>query len=190
MSRFLDLDADVADSLSQSSYSFPFDDSQDYDTPQYAQSPFSGGATSSGLSSPAPPSAQAQRHGVPGQAVQQPTAGASSSGRAPRRSRSARNWVFTLHGTRERLLGPDGRRSSEFAAAFDASLSNVFAGWTYQLESGGATNALHVQGCGWGSRKTTLARIKEQLGEPTIHLEIMAGSVDQAEEYCSKPDTR
>lgn len=93
-------------------------------------------------------------------------------------ARQARNYMFTVNfgDAMVTQLLPD-----EFPEWFS------YAVW--QLECG-AEGTMHYQGYLELAGKHSIAQVKTIPGFETCHLEVRAGSADQAETYCTKRDTR
>ena len=90
-----------------------------------------------------------------------------------------RNWVFTLNNytERERLI------LNEYASSERVSFC------VYQPEVG-ASGTPHLQGLFILRQALCLNTIRQHLGVRSIHLEPMRGTLEEAEAYCTKEDTR
>jgi len=96
----------------------------------------------------------------------------------------SKRWCFTLHAGDEEQ-GGDPHLVAEFLT-LDAPTWGLYGG--AQLERAPDTNRLHVQGfCVFAGNKR-LAALKKL--HPRAHWEVMKGTLEQSEAYCSKEESR
>lgn len=55
-----------------------------------------------------------------------------------------------------------------------------------EAERGGKTNRWHLQGAFVLNTRSRLQTVKNLIGDQTVHLEVMKGSFEHNEKYCSK----
>lgn len=95
-----------------------------------------------------------------------------------------RNWCFTINATpAEALSWP----TADPPLALELGTASYVH---YQLEKAPTTGQLHLQGFVLFKQYTTMAKVKDFLGNNTAHLEAMKGSPQQNVDYCSKSDSR
>lgn len=92
-----------------------------------------------------------------------------------------KRWCFTIH-----CIGMDGATAQALLDAMGPPAWGVYGGG--QVERAPTTGALHVQGfCVFATNKR-LSALKQL--HATAHWELMRGTLEQSEAYCSKEDTR
>lgn len=86
-----------------------------------------------------------------------------------------RNWCFTSYDL-ENLVVPDETPDFRYCV--------------YQVEACPETGRWHIQGYIEFNKALPLVKVKELLGDPSVHLEARRGTRAQARQYCMKPESR
>jgi len=106
-----------------------------------------------------------------------------------------RGWVFTIHGGHIGL--PNEQVSSRVEAALNDHMLQLKAKYqagkhrslVMQLEQGGNTGRIHIQGYVWFKHETALTTVKEFLAAGDAPQKAK-GSMKKNYEYCTKSDTK
>lgn len=92
-----------------------------------------------------------------------------------------KRWCFTIH-----CADGDAEAAQAFLESLQAPAWGVYGGG--QVERAPTTGALHIQGFCLFATNKRLSALKQL--HSTAHWELMRGSVEDNEEYCSKEETR